>query len=469
MRVQVLRWCVALLLAGSMGHAQPAEAGFARGIAVLASDIGTKFPVEALLEFVDNGHFNPVVIDWAWITLHWERTNFGEVNRLLRGLQARGIDAPAMYRPRFTANPTVPYQQKQDGSPAYPSGYDICFCSEAARAWGAAWGKRILEKCPDFREIIIYDPRHQCQCAACTAAVAADPAAHQKAVWQFMAEAKALWRTQKPDVKLGVNYVTTDLKFWEMGRDIMDLAHPYLFVYEQTAMERDMAGAEAVRRAMGEKARPCLAKITWGDTDRVSPEKLADFDRRAREHRMSYFLWLMETPFFSPELYDPEPVCQALGLDWQALQPSLTLMGLKGKMTPSQARELVEEVARTNEYSKLGGLKGANEATVRELLRLFEDATLSSRIGFVAAVGLSHTKSPLAVSVLLKHADDADNQIRLGVSMALGAFPDETGEIRKALAGMAESDPWSYRDPKTGETRYPVRENAKLGLARLAK
>jgi Transglutaminase-like superfamily len=464
----LLTWC-ALLLTLGLARGQATKPTVARGISMYADDIGTKFPVEALLEFVDKGHFDPVVIDWAWITRHWDRTNFAEVNRFLKALQERGIDAPAMYRPRFASDPTVPYQQKADGSPAYASGYDICFTSPEARAWGAAWGSRILEKCPDFHTIIIYDPRHQCQCPACRAALAADPDAATKTTWRFLSEARALWQAQKPDVKLGVNFVCSDLEFWQIGRDTMDLAYPYLFIYEQTDMDLDMTRAEAVRQLMGDKTRPCLAKITWGETDKVPPEKVAEFDRRAREHRMPYFIWTIETAFFDQALYDAQAVCQALGLDWEALRPPLERMGLKAALTPDQARALVEEVARTYKYGPLSQLRGARPDAVNEIIRMMEDPAASASVHLVAAVALEYTKSPLALPVLLRHVKDPDNQTRLGVAMSLGYFTDDNGEIRRALTDLAGNDPWSVTDPKTGTQKYTVREVAKQALERLAK
>lgn len=462
-------YCLLVLLA--VGEAQP-QAGAPppqRGIAVLADNIGTKFPVEALLEFVDRGHFAPVVIDWAWITAHWDKTNFAEVNRFLKALQDRGIEAPAMYRPRFTAAPSVPYQQRADGSPAYGSGYDICFGSEVARAWGAAWGKHILERCPAFRTIIIYDPRHECRCPTCAAALAADPAAATKDVWRFLAEARALWRTQRPDVQLGVNYHTRDLAFWQAGRDTMDVAYPYLFVYEQTDMARDVAGAEAVRTLLGDKLRSCLAKITWGAEDKVAAGRIADFDRLAAEHHLPYFLWLMETPFFEPALYDPEAVCRALGLSWEELHPALVRLGLKGPVTPEEARGIVENTASTYKYEGLSRLEGAGAPVVNWLSGVLDDGAATPRLHFVVAVALGYTRSPLALTALLRHAEDRDTQSRLGVAMSLSMFKDETGALREILSRLAEQDPWHIADPKTGAERYPVREVARQSLERMAK
>src|SRR5512139_1735953 len=47
-----------------------------RGIAILASDIGSYYPVTSLQAFVQEGGFSSVIIDWAWITYHWDRTDF---------------------------------------------------------------------------------------------------------------------------------------------------------------------------------------------------------------------------------------------------------------------------------------------------------------------------------------------------------------------------------------------------------
>jgi hypothetical protein len=147
----------------------------------------------------------------------------------------------------------------------------------------------------------------------------------------------------------------------------------------------------------------------------------------------------------------------------------LMRMGMQEKMTPERARALVEKVAEAYDYKPLFALKGADEATTQELIRLFEDPASSVRTQFVSALALSYTRSPLAVPVLLRHAGDGENQIRLAVAMSLPYFSDETGAIRTVLSRLAETDPWSYTDPKTGALRYSVRETARQGLERLAK
>jgi len=67
-----------------------------RGIAVLASSIGNDFTPESLADFVQQGKFSPVVIDWAWITYDWDRTNFKAVNRFLELMAAGNVPVAAM-------------------------------------------------------------------------------------------------------------------------------------------------------------------------------------------------------------------------------------------------------------------------------------------------------------------------------------------------------------------------------------
>jgi len=295
-----------------------------RGIAILASDIGKDYPVDALADFVQQGKFSPVVVDWAWVTAHFDQTNFDAVNRLIATLTAREVEVAAMYRPRFLGQATVAIQVTRDGKPAASHGQYICFSNAKARAWGQSWGEKILERCPGFNEIIIYNPLNQCECPTCLSALAKDPYAHYAAVWSFLKEARAAWQARKPGVKLGVVFIT-DPEFWKRGRDIVDSARPYLFIMDDTDMEKDMAAARGVREIVGEKMRACLAKITWGPTDKVSPEKLGTFDRLARQNSLPYFLWTFDTPFLS-NLYDAGAVSQALGLDYAALRGPLSQM-----------------------------------------------------------------------------------------------------------------------------------------------
>lgn len=432
------------------------------GICVLASDIGATYPVDALLEFVEKGGFDPVVIDWAWITSHWPRTDFAAVNRFRKELCARGVEVPAMYRPRFSDKPTVPEQVKPDGTPIMPNGHRICFSSAEARQWGLSWGHKILEQCPDFEEIIVYCPANECRCPACSAARAADPDAPYKAVWRFLQEAKTSWQARKPGVKLGVVYFS-DTKFWTLGEGIFDVARPFIEIYDKADLTQQVAAAQSLQEQLGPKMRACTGKITFGAEDKVPAEKVAEFARAVRAAHLSYYLWLFDTAFVS-RLYDPRAVAEALGLDWEAIRPSLARMG----MGPERSVALVLKAAETRDYRSLGPLSEASDDAVQAMAALMDDPQRPIAQRSMAAIALAYTKSPLALPALLKHVADDNAAMRQSVVTALPYLRDESGEARKALATLAESDPYTITDPKTGAPRYIIREIAKGGLTRLA-
>lgn len=309
--------CAVCFLAASVlvpraGHAiaPGANAPPTRGIAVLASSIGGDYPPEALANFVERWKFSPVVIDWAWITAHWGQTNFTALNHFIDLMAARGVPVAAMYRPRFLNNPTVPIQVDQAGKPAASHGSYICFSSAQARQWGISWGTRILQQCPGINEIIIYNPLNQCQCPACREAARDNPYAPYDAVWRFLAEAKTTWRKQRASAKLGVVFVN-DIEFWRRGAQVLDVAHPFLFIADDTDMAKDAREASAVRDLFPDKMGSCLAKITWGATDKVSPARLTEFDATAARAGLPYFFWTVET-LLDPSLYDQQAVAQIL-------------------------------------------------------------------------------------------------------------------------------------------------------------
>ncbi len=454
--------CWRLAAAGLAQQVSP-ETAPARGIAVLASSIGSEYPVEALAEFVHNGGFSPVVVDWAWITAHWERTNFAEVNRLVEILSADGIEVAAMYRPRFLGEATVPIQLKGDGTPATAHGSHICFSSEKARQWGSAWGTKILEKCPGFGEIIIYNPLNLCECPRCLQVREADAFGHYSAVWSFLAEARAAWRARKPDVKLGIVFVA-DAEFWARGKQIVDVARPFLIVREDADMQQNMAAVRAVRDALKDKAAASLAKITWGPGEKVSPDKLATFDRLARDNGIPYFFWTFDTLFLS-EMYDTPAVAEALGLEHRVIeQPLQRIRAARTKPAANNGRAYtLEEIQETDaetffqrlarpapgyhhfsamraltEKGKTGGAAAAHEIVDRAMeIMLDGGRPLHQRWQCCYVVsGIGDERGIPALARLL-HEDD-NEIVRSVAACALGRFP--TDEAIRALEQAAERE-----------------------------
>ncbi len=442
-----------LFIPGVPPGQQPGSPAPSRGIAVLASSIGSDYRVEALLQVIDAGRFSPVVIDWAWITAHWDRTDFAQVNRLVDELRKRGVETAAMYRPRFLEQPTVPTQVKTDGSPVQEHGHEICFSSPEARAWGAAWGERILQECPGFGEIIIYNPRNACECPACTQAKAADPYAAYASAWTFLREARARWRTRSPQVKLGVVF-GGDLEFWKRGVDICDVAHPYLYVLENADMARDADAARAVGDLFGSRMGACLAKMTWGEADKVTPQRLAEFDRTAQDRDLSYFLWTFDTPLRS-DLYDPAAVAQALGLDYARLGPALEALSASQPAGREYTADEVRAASVDALFARLGTAepgrapaaalralvrKAAGDAQMRETIlqravRTVPDARLPLTDRYLSGYVLSGIGDPRGVPVLadvLLH--DPNVTMRGCAACALGEFdvPEATAALEQA-------------------------------------
>ena len=275
-----------------------------RGIAVLASSLGKDMKPEELAQIVERGKYSPVVVDWAWITAHWNRTDFAAVNKFLRLMVAQKVPVAAMYRPRFIANPTVATQMKEDGKRADDHA-EICYSDPAARRWGFSWGEKILEKCPGFREIVIYNPGSYCKCPACAEA---DKKGQFSAVKEFLVEARAAWKAKQPAARLGVVYVT-DPEFWKETLEIVDVAHPYLGIREEIDPVQEVEKIQKIRSIVQGKMGSCLGKVTWEENAKVTIEKLKAFDDAAAAGEVSYFFWTYDT-LFQSNLYNPNSGCR---------------------------------------------------------------------------------------------------------------------------------------------------------------
>jgi murein DD-endopeptidase MepM/ murein hydrolase activator NlpD len=280
--------------------------------------------VDALEAFVVAGDFGPIIVDWAWITHHWERTDFAAVNAFVDALRKRGIEVMAMYRPRFLGTPTVPIQVKADGIPAWDHGSEIRYTNAEARAWGIRWGTEILEKCPGFNEIIVYNPRNIDQSPEAEANRIEQASAH-KPVAQFLAEARETWQSVRPNVLIGVVSVN-DPAYWNQLKDAIDVAHPYLLIKEDVDVGADTFEMTRLASLLGDKMGANLAKVTWGENDKVETARLQAFNAHARQHGFSYVLWTFDT-LFNSSLYDPRAVCQAMEFDWTKLEPALRGLG----------------------------------------------------------------------------------------------------------------------------------------------
>ncbi len=122
---------------------------------------------------------------------------------------------------------------------------------------------------------------------------------------------------ERPGVKLGVVF-PSDPEFWKRGAKIVDVAHPFLFVNDEANVPQDAAGRVRAQRSPARPARVLSGEGDLGRDDKVSPERLAEFDRAAIEAGLPYFVWTYDT-LFNSKLYDPEAVVRALKLGWASV------------------------------------------------------------------------------------------------------------------------------------------------------
>ncbi|HEX2922551.1 MAG TPA: HEAT repeat domain-containing protein, partial [Chloroflexota bacterium] len=376
-------------------------------------------------------------------------------------MSSRRIPVAAMYRPRFIANPTVPTQMGQDGKREVDHA-EICYSDPSARQWGLTWGERILDKCPGFSEIIIYNPLNHCRCPECSAAFTKGPNA---AVLGFLSEARSAWRAKRPGVKLGLVYMPAP-DFWKSVLPVVDIAHPFLRIRDDVDAARDVADIRSVRSVAKEKMGACLAKITWEEGAKVSTDKLRTVDSLAASDGISYFLWTFDT-LFTSSLYDPRAVAQALGLDPEAVGEAVGSMHgqlPQGTGEPGSQEYTPEEIRGTSAETFLDRLQNGESgyhpfAALHALTQKAKESEASQRRSIITVVvkAMHDTQRPVnqrfqccyvlsgcgdeqSVPELIKVLfNDASDTMRGVAAEALADFPKNTA-AHEALLKAARQD-----------------------------
>jgi hypothetical protein len=232
---------------------QPGEAR--RGIAVLSSSVGHDVSVDEIDAFVSTCRLDLVVVDFAWITYHWDRTDCAAVEDLAQRLGRRGVVVAAMYRPRLlhASDADVPVARDEKGAAAKDH-VDVCLAAQASVDWGAAWGEKILRACPSIDHVALYNLRPTCACAACR-----DGGASRLA-GEFVAACRERWTRTRPSVRVG--HVGVGLELLRQ----LDFVWPFLAVNREDAAapvdaERLASDAGALRKAAADTPLTPLAKV----------------------------------------------------------------------------------------------------------------------------------------------------------------------------------------------------------------
>jgi tetratricopeptide (TPR) repeat protein len=283
-----------------------------RGMAFLSSAVGREVPVAEIEAFVRECHIDLVVIDFAWITHHWSRTDIQVVESLVRRLRKNGVVVAAMYRPRalHASEARVHFAKKPDGTvPA--SHLDLCLAWPDSVAWGAAWGEKILEACPSIDRLILYNVRGTCACPRCRGGRA------EKHVAAFFTACRKRWARVRPSIRIG--HVAPGLT----PRLGLDFHAPFL------AVNRDAAGdpvpaerlvRDAARLRAGQRPVVSLVKICWASATKNTTQDVVNVIQCAKKARLGFILWYYGWLFHTKQGYDPKRIIEALGGTWNRLK-----------------------------------------------------------------------------------------------------------------------------------------------------
>lgn len=137
--------------------------------------------------------------------------------------------------------------------------------------------------------------------------------------------------------------------------------------------------------------------------------------------------------------------------------------------TPQSAPDLDLLIAsfQKGEKGSSEALVAAGEPAVPRLLALLADTQQRSVTRFLAANVLGEIASPDAVPGLLAVLADTDPAVRRCSALALGLIGDP--RAKTPLEELAAKDPYAWKDEKTGELAYLVREDARRALEQLAR
>jgi len=469
---------IGLALVSALAAGAPCAAGTAGGsvvrknrvgFAVLASSVGTDYSVDALVELVRAGDFRPVVLDWAWITAHWKRTDFAAVERFAARLKKARVPVHAMYRPRWWTrerdHARLRHQVTADGATTQKKGRrEICYGNAAARDWGIEWGRQILTRCPSVSAVIIYNPTMRCRCPECVAALERDSDHHQSALVTFFREAKAAFRKVNRKARVGMAGIASKGAYRRID-EVIDFAFPFLPITEKKDWERMLADHARLKAALKCECPGGLAKVEWGPKTKMPTAGLVEFIRTANREGASYFFWTLHATFLDKR-FDVSQVAAALGLKPERLRAALdALPGSEAKPAGSLEESLARARATKDWNDKAWAeLRGLGDRAVPGLTAIMKDrALVAPRYMAVHCLGAIGTEK--AIHTLIAGLESDSFNVRRTAAGALGRLGVE--KARSRILRLARSDPYQWRDPKTGERRYLVRISAEKALKQL--
>ena len=317
MRSRLLLACLLLGSTPALAGTPEIDAdGARRGVAFLSSSVGRDVTAEEILAFVETCRIDLVVFDFAWVTAHFDRTDFGKLEALAGALADRGVVVAAMYRPRALRREDADVHYAMDAEGRIPEEHlDLCYSHEDSVAWGLSFGRGILERCPSIRHLILYNLRSPCACELCRDG---QSAAH---VSNFLEACRREWKKVRPGVRIG------HVGGGDEYADRLDFLLPFLSVQRSTPdrpvdVPAELARIAALRSRVAPKPVVPLAKVCWENATENTTEDVAAAIRESDAAMSGFLLWYYGWIFRSEtDRYDAAALVTALGGDPARMEP----------------------------------------------------------------------------------------------------------------------------------------------------
>jgi hypothetical protein len=288
-----------------------AEPDLRRGVAVLASTVGHEHSLAELESFVRACRLDHVVVDFAWVTHHFARSDLAAIEKLARRLRAQGVHVAAMYRPRALRPDGIDVRFARDASGQIAEHHNqLCFAHPDSRQWGAEWGSRILRGCPSIDEILLYNLGRVCRCSACAKGGAA------RHTTEFLRECRQRWQPLRCGIRIGHVGVRDEY------RDAVDRLWPFLALRRESEDAPVQAASlvEGWRRTHAStesEGRVALVKCCWASETRNRSEDVAAVLAAMQDAQTPFCLWYYGWLFHSQDgRYDAKSLVDALGGEW---------------------------------------------------------------------------------------------------------------------------------------------------------
>ncbi|MHC4478608.1 MAG: DNRLRE domain-containing protein [Planctomycetota bacterium] len=277
-----------------------------RGVAFLSSNIGRDITPEEIWDFIESCRIDFVVIDFSWITHHWERTDMKAVEELASRFQLSGIKVAVMYRPRAlsSADADIHFARNSDGT-INKDHLHLCFAHEDSVKWGVQWGNRLLQALPSINSIIIYNLLAPCRCDRCKNN---EGAVHAT---KFLQHCRSQWKAIRTQVQIG--HVGQAAEY----ADQVDFFCPFLCVNRKNDSPVDTAALlEDVKTSMSNitnKPVIPLIKTNWGSATNNTTEDIINTIESYCCNQTGFILWYYAHLFHGQEeRYDANAIRSAL-------------------------------------------------------------------------------------------------------------------------------------------------------------